>query len=204
MIVTLDETKVYLRVDYPDEDVLIQTLITAAEAYLNKATGNTFDSTNSLAKTVCLMLVAEWYINRENAQQLSLASATVLNGLIAQLTMAYRTVPPEAPVGLTGFVEESYVWLRWLANIEPNIAGYNVYRDGQKLNTSLVTRRRINDLEFWVWDEFVPVPPQTPPGVVAYKDNSAQSGQSYSYQVSAVDDLGDESAMSVSVQVVMS
>ena len=39
MILTLEETKKYLKVDYDDEDEEIKDLIQAAEIYLKQATG---------------------------------------------------------------------------------------------------------------------------------------------------------------------
>ncbi|WP_369806542.1 head-tail connector protein, partial [Geobacillus sp. FJAT-46040] len=65
LIITLDEAKQWLRVEHSDEDGLISTLINAAEKYLFNATGNTFDSTNELAKLFCYVLVTDWYENRE-------------------------------------------------------------------------------------------------------------------------------------------
>ena len=57
MILTLEETKKYLKVDYDDEDEEIKDLIQAAEIYLKQATGKEFDSTNPLAKLYCKCLV---------------------------------------------------------------------------------------------------------------------------------------------------
>ena len=56
MILTLEETKKYLKVDYDDEDEEIKDLIQAAEIYLKQATGKEFDSTN-----YCKCLVYEWF-----------------------------------------------------------------------------------------------------------------------------------------------
>ena len=61
MILTLEETKKYLKVDYDDEDEQIKDLIQAAEIYLKQATGKEFDSTNHLAKLYCKCLVYEWF-----------------------------------------------------------------------------------------------------------------------------------------------
>jgi uncharacterized phage protein (predicted DNA packaging) len=65
MILELEETKNWLRVDGNEDDQTIQMLINAAEQYLKNATGKTFDSSNYLAKTFCLTLVSDWYENRE-------------------------------------------------------------------------------------------------------------------------------------------
>lgn len=61
MILTLEETKKYLKVDYDDEDEEIKDLIQASEIYLKQATGKEFDSTNPLAKLYCKCLVYEWF-----------------------------------------------------------------------------------------------------------------------------------------------
>lgn len=64
MIVTLEEIKNYLRVDYEDDDIFITTLIETAEEYLYNATGNRYSSTNKLAVLYCKTLVYEWYKDR--------------------------------------------------------------------------------------------------------------------------------------------
>lgn len=68
MILTLDETKEFLKVDYTDEDIFIQDLITASELYLKNATGKTYDNTNPLAKLFCKVLISDWYDNRDFMQ----------------------------------------------------------------------------------------------------------------------------------------
>lgn len=65
MIVSLDEAKEWLRVDYIDDDDLIQTLVDVATAYLLNATDIEFDNTNPLAKLYCRVLIEDWFENRE-------------------------------------------------------------------------------------------------------------------------------------------
>lgn len=93
MIVTLEETKQYLRVDGTDEDSLITALIDAAETYLHNATGNTFDETNSLAKLYCWVLITDWYENREHVGKASDGVRPIVESMKAQLTHCYE--PPE-------------------------------------------------------------------------------------------------------------
>ncbi|MGN7470347.1 head-tail connector protein [Brevibacillus sp. SAFN-007a] len=95
-ILTLEETKVWLRVDGSDEEPLIQTLMWAAEAYLHNAVEVEFDSTNQLAKLFCLVLCADWYENRDliGAQPSDKLRFTV-QSILAQLQHAYA--PEEAP-----------------------------------------------------------------------------------------------------------
>lgn len=205
MIIALDEAKNFLRVDITDDDMMIQTLIDASSAYLTNATGTVFDSTYPLAKTVCFMLVAEWYSNRENAQQLSAGTVSVLNGLITQLAFAESISPPQVPTGLTGTPEQTYAWLRWRANIDPDVVGYNVYRGGVKINMALVTAQTpvdgVQDAFDLGFTELVVQPDGSTVSVIEFKDGAVTQGQTYPYQVSAVDTLGNESALSVAVSV---
>jgi len=89
LIITLDEAKQWLRVDHNDEDSLINTLISAAEKYLVNATGNTFDSTNELAKLLCYVLVADWYENRDMIGKTSEKVRHTVESIVAQLTHCY-------------------------------------------------------------------------------------------------------------------
>lgn len=65
MILFLDEVKEWLRIDTDADDVTLQTLIFVAEKYLFNATGKTFDTNNHEARLLCLVLIADWYENRE-------------------------------------------------------------------------------------------------------------------------------------------
>ncbi|MCL9970354.1 head-tail connector protein [Anoxybacillus kestanbolensis] len=89
MIVTLEETKQWLRVEHNDEDSLISMLINAAEKYLFNATGNTFDNTNELAKLLCHVLVTDWYENREMIGKTSEKIRPAVESILAQLSHCY-------------------------------------------------------------------------------------------------------------------
>ncbi|MCM3749887.1 fibronectin type III domain-containing protein [Paenibacillus pasadenensis] len=81
---------------------------------------------------------------------------------------------PSAPAGLTAAAGNGQVTLNWTPNPESNIAGFNVYRDGVKLNSSLIT-------------------------AASYTSTGLSNGTSYSFQVSAVNTGGAESAKSSAV-----
>ncbi|MBY6276147.1 head-tail connector protein [Parageobacillus phage vB_PtoS_NIIg3.2] len=89
MIISVDEAKEWLRVDHNDEDNMIQMLINAAEKYLKNATGNTFDSSNELAQLFCLVLVADWYENRELVGRVSDQVRPIIQSILTQLSYAY-------------------------------------------------------------------------------------------------------------------
>lgn len=97
MIITLEETKGYLRVDGNGEDLLIETLMSAAELYLFNATGNAFDSTNELAKLFCYVMVTDWFENRElTIGKVGEKTRPIVSSMLAQLSHCYN--PPDAEV----------------------------------------------------------------------------------------------------------
>ena len=76
---TLDDMKLYLKVDADEEEDIISSLMTAAESFIQKTTGKTqiatgvdelgvttyaAISTDELYNTCVKMLVAHWYENR--------------------------------------------------------------------------------------------------------------------------------------------
>ncbi|MBB5325197.1 putative phage protein (predicted DNA packaging) [Anoxybacillus tepidamans] len=89
MIVTFEEAKNWLRVDFSDDDALITTLINAAEEYLKNATGTTFDATNYLAKIFCMTLIADWYENREMIGKATDQTRPIIQSILTQLTYSY-------------------------------------------------------------------------------------------------------------------
>jgi len=82
------------------------------------------------------------------------------------------TTAPAAPSGLTANAGDSRVALDWADNSESDLNHYNVYRSGVKVAS---------------------------PTSSAYTDTGLTNGTAYSYQVTAVDNAGDESAKSSSV-----
>jgi uncharacterized phage protein (predicted DNA packaging) len=89
MIVSLDEVKNWLRIDFSEDDALLTTLISAAEKYLKNATGNTFDSSNELAQLFCLVLIADWYENREMIGKATDQTRPIIQSILTQLTYSY-------------------------------------------------------------------------------------------------------------------
>lgn len=95
--------------------------------------------------------------------------------------------PPAAPRDLEAVTvattkeAPASVELTWTINTEPDLAGYNVYRSespempGQKLNSELLL-------------------------VPTFRDISVVPGKSYSYRVGAVDQSGNESPLSSSIE----
>lgn len=90
MIVDLEETKQYLRIDDNESDVLLNSLINAAEEYLKNATGHEFDESN-LAKIFCWILISDWYENREYIGKVSDKIRPIIESMLAQLKYCYES-----------------------------------------------------------------------------------------------------------------
>jgi hypothetical protein len=92
------------------------------------------------------------------------------------------TFPPGAPAGLSALAGVNTVELAWERNVEPDLRGYRVYRA-----TGDGPMERIASLV------------ESP----AYSDKTVESGKSYRYAVSAVDQTGNESAKSEPVTITL-
>lgn len=61
----LDEVKEWLRVDFDDDNDMINSLIEDAKDYIYNATGKEFDVDKRMHKRCLIFLVTQWYENRE-------------------------------------------------------------------------------------------------------------------------------------------
>jgi len=86
------------------------------------------------------------------------------------------TVAPEAPLNVTGKALNKGAYIDWDSNTETDLNGYNIYKDGVKVNTSLVysSHFSVGDLT---------------------------NGTAYDFTVTAVDTSGNESLHSLSATV---
>ena len=101
----------------------------------------------------------------------------------APISITTRDVfPPAVPQQLFAVADDSShaIDLSWLADSEPDLAGYYVYR--QEKASAAAKPQRISG--------------STPLAMPAYHDTTVQPGRRYSYQVSAVDQTGNESLLS--------
>jgi len=87
------------------------------------------------------------------------------------------TFPPAVPTGLAIITGTKTIELVWDRVTENDLAGYRVYRDGTMIADKLLT--------------------------ASYSDKDVVAGKKYSYQVSAVDQAGNESAKSAAQEVTM-
>ena len=89
MILELKEVKEFLKIDFDDEDSLIQELIEASELYLQNATGIEYNNTNKLAKLYCRVLINEWYKDRGLMQDRAITAKVryTLQSILLQLKL---------------------------------------------------------------------------------------------------------------------
>ncbi len=93
-----------------------------------------------------------------------------------------KQAPPSPPSGVVGVFQEGGAAVRWVENPEPDIAGYNLYRQEE----GETTFRKIN--------------PQLIKEAY-FLDRRADPKRSYTYRVSAVDSSGKESDYSKDAEV---
>lgn len=97
---------------------------------------------------------------------------------VKEFVITIDNMPPSAPQGLSGSQKDFTLTLSWLSNSEHDLKGYNVYRDGVKINQNLITSPLFSE--------------------------SVISGKMYSYQVTAVDQMAHESEPSASLSLTAS
>ena len=85
MVISLAEMKGYLRVDFDDDDDLINTMLAAAENRCRSISRNPDFDTDPNAKTAILYMVAYMYEHREDK-----ADNAELNRTISQMLYANR------------------------------------------------------------------------------------------------------------------
>jgi len=93
---------------------------------------------------------------------------------------SWDVFPPAAPQGLTALYTVGAVELVWNANLEPDLAGYRVYRREEGKPFQLINQEML----------------RTP----LYRDSLIQPQRHYFYEVTAVDLNGNESKPSTEVQ----
>ena len=88
--------------------------------------------------------------------------------------------PPAVPTGLAAIPGVAGIELSWNPDTEPDLRGYVLYRS-------------VNGGPLEKTGGLLPTP--------AYSDHAVETGKRYRYQVSAVDQLGNESARSPVLEI---
>jgi hypothetical protein len=103
----------------------------------------------------------------------------------------FDATPPAPPSGLDSVTGDTQVFVIWLPNREPDLAGYRIWRNSDGGD------------EYFLVDDFAAYDPDyyepaSGPGTdwIIYDDNGLVNGREYWYAVTAYDDEGNESELS--------
>lgn len=86
----LSMIKEYLKIDFDDDDRLLEMLLEAARKYLLDAIGYVPDETDERVKLILLVLISDWYEHREYiennvSQKMSQKVRYTVHSIILQL-----------------------------------------------------------------------------------------------------------------------
>ncbi len=93
------------------------------------------------------------------------------------------TTPPAAPRGLVSITGDGKVTLVWFSNVEPDVAGYAVYRNSTGYDAP--------------YHEIATVPHDPEAYTVTFVDRDVENGETYYYAVAAFDEAGNEGDLSI-------
>ena len=90
MLVSLKEQKVYSRIDFDEEDNLIESFIIQAEIYINKTVGTKWEEDEEgleLGKLLIMKLVDDLYNNREYKLEKEAKTDIIVNTILDTLSL---------------------------------------------------------------------------------------------------------------------
>lgn len=92
MVVTIEEVKAYLGIDYADDMVNanIERAINTANAYLKGSIGNDYPTDDPRAKELALIIVSDLYDNRGLQSTISGNTRRLVDDLSLQLRLELR------------------------------------------------------------------------------------------------------------------
>ena len=137
----LQEVKNFLRIDGVEEDTFLSSLISAAKIYIKNATGVVVDELNDLHKLAVNLLVANSYENR-----LPIGKDEKLAFSLESVILQIKYCFVKSPTNLIVQVVNGVVDLTWDANIESDLAGYEVYQDSVKISVVITNSYQITGL----------------------------------------------------------
>ena len=70
-MLTLQDVKSYLKIDFDDDDELLNSLIKTADEYLKSAISSTYNSDTERAKLLSLIVIQDLYNNRGLTEKVS-------------------------------------------------------------------------------------------------------------------------------------
>ena len=88
-MLTLNEVKSYLRVDFNDDDALITKIMRVADEYLPEAIGN-YNRNSERADMLALIVIADLYEKRELSPKVSANTSKLVQSFTLQLQLESR------------------------------------------------------------------------------------------------------------------
>lgn len=89
-MLTLQEVKNYLRVDFENDDALLTSLMVAADEYLKASVGASYDAESERAKILSLIVVSDMYSNREATEKESAKIRQIVESFSLQMRLELR------------------------------------------------------------------------------------------------------------------
>lgn len=91
-VVTIDEVKNYLGIDYSDTmvDANINRLINTADAYLKGSIGQDYPVQDPRSKELALIIIGDLYDNRMVSQQITMKTRKLVDDMSLQLRLEMR------------------------------------------------------------------------------------------------------------------
>ena len=91
-VVSVDDVLAHLGIDYPDDAVItnINRAINTADAYLKGSIGTDYPTDDPRAKELALLLVADFYDNRELTATVSSSTRKLVESMSLQLRLELR------------------------------------------------------------------------------------------------------------------
>lgn len=86
-MLSLNEVKGYLRVDFEDDDAFIETLIIVADEYLKSAIGETYNKNSERAKILSLIVIQDLYDNKGITEKIGGNVRKLINDFSLQLKL---------------------------------------------------------------------------------------------------------------------
>ena len=84
---TLDEVKNYLRIDFEDDDRLLESLINVADEYLKGAISSQYNSQSERAKMLTLIMIGDLYDSRGLTQKVGGTIRNLVSDFSLQLKL---------------------------------------------------------------------------------------------------------------------
>nr|WP_315026879.1 head-tail connector protein [Brevundimonas diminuta] len=82
-LVTLGQAKAHLRLIEDDEDTYVESLIAAANEYIQTICGPEFDEMSSAQHYAALLMIGQWFDNRDEAVMPAAANALLRPFMLA-------------------------------------------------------------------------------------------------------------------------